>query len=627
MAVSPQPHAGSMNAASPPDPAAVLAGHRAFALLPAPARSELAAHAARSVHDAGDLTHAPGQLLHVLVLVESGAVDLHDPEAHWSVRLAAGECFGAGASPLHHQEACQATAAGPAVLLTLPLPVLAAACRDHPELALFFPSLPPARSARPDAHADPAAGANLLATPVRALLQREPVALPPSTSIRATAETMRQQRVSSVLLVEGEQLFGVVTDRDLRNRVLAQELDPARPVADVATREPLTVQGASPAFEALLLMARHNIHHLPVLEGGRIAGMLTATSLTQQHTTSPVYLAGDIQRQADVEGLARISTRVPTLLRHLAAADASAYSAGHIVTAITDALTVRLIQLAEAELGPAPVDYAWVAAGSQARSEQTAHTDQDNCLVLDDAFDAGRHGAYFRAFSRLVCEGLAACGYVHCPGGMMAMTECWRQPRHRWLQYFRQWTGEPEPEALMLTSVFFDQRAVHGRAALLDELRAEVLRRTEANTLFLSHLAGNALKHRPPLNLFGNIALPRGGEHPRRLDLKHGGIVPIVDLARVYALGAGVAAVNTHDRLEQAGGTAEISLEAARDLRDALEFIARQRIAHQARQIARGEAPDNFLALAEFSGFERGHLRDAFRVVQHLQSALAQRYG
>src|SRR5690606_29623248 len=150
---------------------------------------------------------------------------------------------------------------------------------------------------------------------------------------------------------------------------------------------------------------------------------------------------------------------------------------------------VRLIQLAEAELGPAPVDYAWVAAGSQARSEQTARTDQDNCLVLDDAFDEDRHGAYFRAFSRFVCDGLAACGYVHCPGGMMAMTDRWRQPRHRWLQYFRHWTGEPEPEALMLTSVFFDQRAVHGRAALLDELRAEVLRRTEANTLFLSHLA------------------------------------------------------------------------------------------------------------------------------------------
>lgn len=610
----------------PPDPAAVLAAHRAFALLAAHARKGLAAHARRSLHAAGALTHTPGQLLQSLVLVESGAVDLSDPEAGWTVRLGAGECFGAGASPLHHQEACQALAAKPTVLLSLPLPALAAACEAHPELALFFPALPPARPAPADAGADASTGLNLLATPVRTLVQRAPVVLPPTTTIRAAAETMQQQRVSSVLLVEREHLFGLVTDRDLRNRVLAQGLDPSRPVADIATLAPLTVQGGSPAFEALLLMARQNIHHVPVMEGARIAGMLTATDLTEHHTTSAVYLAGDIHKQASVEGLVRASARVARLLRHLAAADASAYSAGHIVTAITDALTIRLIQLAEASLGPAPVDYVWVAAGSQARNEQTAKTDQDNCLVLDDAYDEGRHGEYFRAFSRFVCDGLDACGYVHCPGGMMAMADRWRQPWQRWLQYFRQWLEQPEPMALMLTSVFFDQRAIHGRSSLLESLRAEVLRRTRGNSLFLAHMVGNALKHRPPLGLFGGIAVPGGGEHPRRIDLKHGGIVPIVDLARVYALAAGLDAVNTHDRLVQAGG-GEVSVEAARDLRDALEFLGKQRIAHQARQIAQGQAPDNFLALEELSSFERSHLRDAFGVVQQLQAVLAQRYG
>ncbi len=470
-------------------------------------------------------------------------------------------------------------------------------------------------------------GLNLLATPVRSLLQRTPVTLPPTTSIRAAAQLMRDQRVSSVLLVEREHLFGLVTDRDLRNRVLAEDLDPGRPVADIATLAPLTVQGASPAFEALLLMARHDIHHVPVLEGTRISGMLTATDLTEQHTASPVYLAGAIYQQATVEGLARASARVAVLQRNLAAADASAYSAGHILTSITDALTTRLIHLAEAQLGPAPVDYVWVAAGSQARSEQTARSDQDNCMVLDDAYDEALHGGYFRDFSRFVCDGLAACGYIHCPGGMMAMTDQWRQPWQRWAGYFRHWLDQPEPMALMLTSVFFDQRAIHGKVALLDTLRQEVLRRTRGHTLFLSHLVGNALKHRPPLGLFGNITLVRRGENAGRVDLKHSGIVPIVDLARVYALAAGVPAVNTHDRLEQAAGSGEVTAEAARDLRDALEFLGKQRLLHQARQIARGEPPDNFLALAELSNFERSHLKEAFGVVQRLQSVLSQRYG
>lgn len=612
---------------SPPAGRALLS-HPLFARLPAAAAAGLAGLAQRSLHPAGTITHTPGQLLQSLVLVESGGVELADAELQWSARLRAGECFGAGVMPLHQQESCRATAVENTVLVSLPLQPLALACEEHPAFSLGFPALaPPGRpgSIRPAARREDE-GLNLLATPVRSLVQRAPVVLEPTTPIRQAAELMRQQRVSSIMLVQQDHLFGLITDRDLRNRVLAQGLDPARPVADIATLAPLTVQGGSPAFEALLLMARHNIHHVPVMEGARIIGMLTASNLSEQHTTSAVYLAGDIYQQATVEGLAEVTARVPRLLRHLAAADASAYSVGQIVTTITDAVTTRLIHLAEAALGPAPVDYVWVAAGSQARSEQTARSDQDNCLVLDDAYDAALHGEYFRAFSRFVCDGLAACGYVHCPGEMMAMTDRWRQPWQRWLQYFRQWLEQPEPMALMLTSVFFDLRAIHGRNQLLDTLREEVLARTRGNSLFLSHLVGNALKHRPPLGLFGNIAVPRGGEHPRRIDLKHGGVVPIVDLARVYALSAGVAAVNTHQRLEQAVG-AEVTAEAARDLRDALEFLGKQRIAHQARQIAAGAPPDNFLALEELSNFERGQLRDAFGVVQRLQSVLSQRYG
>ena len=467
---------------------------------------------------------------------------------------------------------------------------------------------------------------SLLTTPIRALVKRQPITLAPTASIRAAAELMRAERVSSVLLIEQGHLLGLVTDRDLRNRVIAEGLDTARPVADIATLAPLTVDENSPAFEALLLMARHNIHHVPAMNGKQVTGMLTATDLTEQHSTSPVYLAGDIYRQTDVAGLARISQSVKRLQQHLAAADASAYSTGHMITALTDAFTSRLIHLAEAQLGPPPVDYVWVAAGSQARQEQTAKTDQDNCLMLDDRFNEAQHGAYFKAFSRFVCDGLNACGYVHCPGDMMAMTDTWRQPRHQWAQYFEHWINSPDPKALMLTCVFFDLRAIHGQTALLDSLRQGVLKRTQGNSLFLAYMVSNALKHRPPLNMFGKLSPARGGEHPDTIDLKHNGIVPIVDLARVYALAGGLDVANTHDRLTAAGHASEISAHGAHDLRDALEFLAKMRITHQARQMSAGQPPDNHLALGELSHFERNHLKDAFDVVQTLQGVLGQRY-
>jgi CBS domain-containing protein len=354
--------------------------------------------------------------------------------------------------------------------------------------------------------------------------------------------------------------------------------------------------------------------------------MVTATDLTEQHTTSAVFLAGEIYKQGSIDGLQRASARIRELQRGLAAADATAHATGQVITAITDALTIRLIQLAMAQLGPAPIDFAWVAAGSQARSEQTAKSDQDNCLILDDAYDEAQHGEYFKELSRFVCSGLDACGYVFCPGEMMAMTDTWRQPQQRWRQYFRGWVNEPEPKALMLTCVFFDLRLVYGRAALLDDVRSDVLQRTQGNGIFLAYMVSNALGHQPPLGLFGNITTARSGEHRGTIDLKHSGIVPVVDLARVYALAGGHPAVNTHDRLAVAAQSKEVSEQSARDLSDALEFLAVTRIRHQVRQIEANQPTDNFLVLEELSNFERTQLKDAFAVVQTLQSVLAQRY-
>jgi CBS domain-containing protein len=614
----------------PPQFSSQLSRQRVFAQLGAKSRDTLAGQFTLARATAGTTLLAQGQLPSRLGLILSGSVRLSDPDLNLSVQLEAGDLFGFGATPAPQLATWQAVAATDCEVAWLPAQALAQLCTKHAQLAYFLPSLQPVLQpqAEPNQRVNASGNAlNLLGTPVRSLIKRAPITLPPETSIQATAELMRDLRVSSVLLIEQDLLFGLVTDRDLRNRVVALNLDITRPVADIATLAPMTLSANSPAFEALLLMARHNIHHVPVMEGDHILGMVTTTDLTEQHSTSAVYLAGDIYKQTTLNGLKNISTRVKQLQQHLAAADASAYSTGHIITAITDAFTTRLIHLAEAQLGPAPIDYVWVAAGSQARNEQTAKSDQDNCLILDDAFDEAAHGAYFKAFSTFVCDGLAECGYIHCPGDMMAMTDTWRQPRRVWAEYFRKWVDSPKPKSLMLTCVFFDLRAIHGQAELLDGLRQQVVQHTKGNSLFLAYMVSNALKHRPPLGMFGQITLSRGGEHPHTIDLKHTGIVPIVDLARVYALAAGVTVANTHDRLEVSAQAGEVTEQSAHDLRGALEFLGKLRMAHQARQMAQGQAPDNFLGLEELSNFERSHLKDAFSVVQTLQGVLGQRYA
>ena len=476
-----------------------------------------------------------------------------------------------------------------------------------------------------DAHGeDPNLG--LMATPVRTLLRREPVAVAPDASVFEAAKLMREKRVSSVLVLDAGRLVGIVTDRDLRNRVLAAGLDAMRPVADIHTADPLTVDVNTTAFDAMLLMARMKLNHVPVLDGDRVVGMVTSTDVAERHSTSAVVLAIEIYRQQNIEGLQSVVANVRDLQCNLAAADATAQASGRVITAITDAVTIRLLQMAEAQLGPPPVPYAWVAAGSQARREQTARSDQDNCMVLDDTFDEALHGAYFRTLSKTVCDGLDACGYVHCPGEMMAMTDRWRQPLSRWKQYFRSWTQAPEPKALMLTCVFFDLRCVFGQVALLDELREEALKGSQANGIFLAHMANNAVQRRPPLSVFGRISSARSGEHRGTIDIKHLAIAPIVDLARIHALSGGIDAVSTDERLAAAGKGGIVSEQGARDLREALEFLAALRIRHQARQIAAGQEPDSYLRPDALSNFERAQLKDAFKVIADMQDALGQRY-
>ncbi|MCW2311854.1 putative nucleotidyltransferase substrate binding domain-containing protein [Rhodoferax antarcticus] len=609
--------------------AAQLAQHPVWQQLSAKHLHSLETQFSIQAAPSGTVLAAQGQLGSQLALVLHGEVQLDDPDLGLSVRLGAGQMLGYGATPARQLSTWQATAHTDCELAWLAPQLLQALCAKQPALLYFFASVTPisTQPGTPDTSGDAATALHLLSTPIRTLVKRAPITLPPSTPIQATAQLMRELRVSSVLLMQDNAIFGLVTDRDLRNKVVADALDVTQPVASIASCTLLTVQANSPAFEALLLMARHHIHHLPVLDGEHLVGMITTTNLTEQHSASPVYLASDIYKQTTLDGLQALSGRVKQLQQQLAAADASAYSSGHIITAITDALTVRLIQLAEQQLGPAPVGYLWVAAGSQARNEQTAKSDQDNCLILDDSYDEAAHGTYFKAFSKLVCDGLDACGYIHCPGEMMAMTDTWRQPRKVWAEYFRKWIEQPKPKALMLTCVFFDLRGIYGKTELLESLRRDVLVHTKGNSLFLAHMVGNALKHRPPLGLFGAITLLKGGDHPNTIDLKHSAIVPIVDLARTYALAAGVSQANTHDRLEVSANAGQVSEQSARDLRDALEFLSKLRIAHQARQTAQGQEPDNFLALDELSNFERSQLKDAFGVVQTLQGVLNSRYS
>lgn len=567
-------------------------------------------------------TDAQGSFLY---LVRSGAIELRDSDDQLTEKLSEGGLYSAACQLVSLDDSAHGEVVEDSLLYLLPCELLKGLTRDSAEFARFFSDSMRDRMqlAMADRHDS---GLASLAVPVRELLRHAPVSVEQGASIREAATEMSAQQVSSALVMDNGQLVGLVTDRDLRNRVLATGLPYDTAVNAIMTRDIETIGPDALLIEALNRMSSLQVSHLPVMDHDQPLGMLSLNDLARYQSANAAFMSVDIRKAEDLDQLTAITARLPELQLQLANAGANAQQIGEAVSTITDSLTQRLLAMAEATLGPPPIAYCWLAGGSQARREQTSHSDQDNALLLADDYEADLHGSYFEAMARQVCDGLNACGFVYCPGDAMASNSQWRQPLTTWDSYFRRWIDTPEPKALMLSSIFFDLRPVAGESALFNQLQHAVMARTKGNAIFLAHMAANALSHRPPLGFFRTFTLIHDGEHDDTFDIKHRGIVPITDIARVLALSAGLPEVNTMERLRAADKAGALSHEMAENLRDALEYIALLRIRHQAGQIRRGQPADNYLPPAELSELEREHLKDAFKVIKTMQESFETRY-
>ncbi|MEN8212925.1 MAG: putative nucleotidyltransferase substrate binding domain-containing protein [Pseudomonadota bacterium] len=564
----------------------------------------------------------PGDINRSLYLIRSGAVEIRTEDDSLHDQLGEESWFGFRSLFRGGDVVLSATALEDTLLYQLPIETFHALIDGHESVRLYFSKQNPIRMRNAIQELQDKQSNTLIATHVSDLTHGTPQMIEQTATIEAAAQKMKSATVTAMLVMDQGRLCGILTDRAFCTKVTANRMSFDDPVSSIMTPDPLTIPTSTLGAEALLVMARHNIRHLPVMDGNSIIGMITATDLIRQQSYNTIYLINEIHRADTVEELQQLSRQLPGTMATLVDSSLTAYDIGHAISSIGEAITRRLVRMAEEQFGEAPIPYAWITAGSMARNEQTAHSDQDNALILSNNYDSQQHGDYFEKMSHLVCDGLNACGYVYCPGDVMATNPKWRQPLSAWRGYFNRWIFNPQPKALMYASIFFDLQCVHGDTSLLETLQSEVLKKTQGNTIFLAYMTANALHYHPPLGLFKQFVLEKGGAEEKALNMKKRGIVPITDLARVYALSAGVSALNTQDRLEAAGEAGVLSRSGMADLVDALEFIASVRLQHQSHQIRAGEQPDNFVPPEQLSSLERRHLKDAFDVVRTIQTTM-----
>ncbi len=568
-----------------------------------------------------------------LYMVRSGAVEIYRRKGELYNRIDAGGLFGQMGLLMNNRVRMPAKAIEDTLVYCIPENIFNELCDEFENFADYMELEDSARlrsaiSSRSESN-------DFTTAKARKILARDPVTLEATASIQEAAILMAEENVTSLLIIrpteelteeDDEQLLGILTDRDLCIRVLAQGIDTNIPVSEVMSYDVVSLDYNAYVFEAMLTMLRYNVHHLPILKDKKPIGIIGMTDIVRYESQNSLLLVSSIFQQTSVEDLKQVSEQVKDCFVRMVNEDANAHMIGRAMSVIGSSFKQRLAELAEQEFGPAPIPYCLVAMGSMARDEQLIVTDQDNALILDNSYDVEIHGEYFEKFAKFVCDGLAACGYAYCTGDIMATNPEWRKTRAEWEECFGNWIDNPTPERLLNSNIFFDLLGVHGRVKWAEQLSSFIVRRAKRNNRFLACMAYNAIRRTPPLGFFKDFVMEKDGRHRNSINLKRRGTAPLADLIRVHSLAIGSRSQNSFDRLDDINDAGILPKGRGLDLRDAMELIYMVRIRHQALDIENGEEPDNNIEPENMSEFERRNLKAAFQILSNAQNFIKFRY-
>lgn len=611
--------------------AAFFSRHDPFDELPAAALNDLAQQVEVVYFRAGSDILTLSEPINDLYVIRKGVVETFRRTGELYNRLGEGDVFGQISLMMGQRVRFPARAREDTLVYCIPFELFQQYCDLYESFGDFFESGDGALLQK--TVSDVQQVNDLTTVKVHEILDSPLVSANQNLCIREAAQLMSEHQVSYLLIVDSESvgrddgIAGIVTDWDLRERVIATGRSIDQPISAVMSNVGITLDQNAYVYEAMLLMLRQNMHHLPIVGKSGPLGVLTLTDLLRHEAQGSILLLRNIFALETVDELSQQAKLVVETFVRMVKEDANSHMIGSAMAVIGRSFKQRLLQLAEEKLGPPPLPYCFLALGSMARDEQLLHTDQDNALVLDEHYDEAEHGAYFENLAAFVSDGLAACGYSYCDGGIMATNPKWRMTRSQWRDCFARWIDQPEPEALLNSSIFFDLDGVAGELGWAEELNKFIHDKTRNNRKFLASMARNALKRTPPLGFFKDFVLEKDGRHKNSMNLKRRGTAPLTDLVRVHALAIGACEVNSFERLEAITDSGLLPQGKGSELQDALEYISMVRIRNQARQAESGEEVDNNINPSELGTFERRNLKEAFQVLSSAQNFLKYRYN
>ena len=455
------------------------------------------------------------------------------------------------------------------------------------------------------------------------VINKSPVSVDVETSITVAAQIMTNQKVSSLLVTREDKLIGIITDRDLRSRVVATSLDIHHPVSHIMTPNPAQIMGNRTLFDALALMTERNIHHLPVIDQQTLVplGMVTASDIIRHQRGNVLFIIGELSKAENLYELTRLSWQLPHYFSAHAKKAGDYDIAGKILSQATDIMTRKLIGFFQQANGKAPMMFAWLVYGSQAREDQTMGSDQDNGLLLAER-PSETQAEYFAKMADYVCNGLAKCGIKLCDGNIMASNSKLRLSLEEAIEEAKRWVKAPTKDAIMHFNIFLDVRCAAGDISLFKQLQRQRAPLMKQN-MFLAALTRNSNEISVPLSMFQKFIYEKGRKEKDVIDLKTRAVALINNIARIYALADGVTLPNTLARLDALSENSQLSKRDATNLRDIWLFLNRLRWRHQLEN----KVTDNRVSVSSLSSIEKHQLKAAFKAIERTNQAMVMKFS
>jgi len=446
-------------------------------------------------------------------------------------------------------------------------------------------------------------------------------------TIQSAAELMTRHHCSSILVRDGAGDFvGIVTDNDLRQKVIARGLSILQPVSSIMSAPLKSISQKALLFEALMTMMQENMKHLAVTgENDKVMGIITDKDILASQGQSPLFLIREIQSSERLEELTHLQGQLPGVIQNLIRNGAKAKNLTRLITTISDAILVKLLDMAIEQIGPPPCRFAFMVMGSEGRKEQTLKTDQDNAIIYEDPSEASAEEVrtYFLEMGETVCTWLDQVGYEFCKGDVMAKNPQWCQPVSVWKQYFSTWTHQAEAEDLLQASIFFDFRGGYGDMTLVNDLRQYLMDTLLGWAGFFRHMTENALYFKPPLGFFRNFIVESKGEHRDAFDIKSA-MMPIIDIIRIYSLKYGIAETNTPERMLQLYYKKKLTWDTYSELEHAYGFLMQMRFSRQVNAVMIDRTgPDNYINPKKLTKIEQTMLKEIFSRIDKMQKHIS----